>query len=73
MTDSVACAERDTLIDSTQECLLRLADLARHQAEALCNGSTNVVMAIDKQIEQTLGEKERSLGALLQHRQDHGC
>jgi hypothetical protein len=30
-------------------------------------------MAIDKEIENTLGEKERALGALREHQREHGC
>jgi hypothetical protein len=31
------------------------------------------MLAIDKEIETTIGEKERAMGALLEHRQAHGC
>ena len=67
------CPRQQELVAATQTCLMRLADLARHQAEALANGNENLVMALDHQIETVLGEKERSLGALHQHRSEHGC
>jgi hypothetical protein len=60
-------------VDETQRTLLRLAELARHQAEALRTGADNLIMALDKEIETTLGEKERTLGALQGHRKEHGC
>jgi hypothetical protein len=73
MSKPQACDERDGLIGKTEETLLKMADLAKNQAEALRNGNENVVMAIDKQIEMTLGDKERLLGALQEHRAEHGC
>jgi hypothetical protein len=30
-------------------------------------------MEIDRQIETALGEKQRALGALKEHRREHGC
>ncbi len=73
MSKHSGCERRDALMEETQRQLLRLADLARAQGEALRNNQENVVMAIDKEVERTLGEKERSLGALREHKKEHGC
>jgi len=73
MNELAECPRREALVDETQEALMKLADLARRQAEALRAGSDNLVMAIDHEIENTLGAKERALGALREHRQQHGC
>lgn len=67
------CDRRDELLEQTEQSLLKLAELARHQAEALRSGSDNLVEALDKEVERTLGEKERTLGALQEHRKVHGC
>jgi hypothetical protein len=73
VSDTAECPKREALVDETQHTLMRLAELARRQADALRTGADNLVMALDKEIENTLGEKERTLGALQQHRKEHGC
>jgi len=73
MTDIAECPRRDELVEETQRTLLKLAELARHQAEALRSDADNLVMTLDMEIEKTLGHKERTLGALREHRKEHGC
>jgi len=69
----VNCQRRDELVAEVQSNLLRLAELARMEVTALESRHENVWMDLDRQIERTLGEKERSLGALKEHRSEHGC
>ena len=52
---------------------MRLSKLAHAEADAMRTGNESTWMEIDHQIELTIGEKERALGALKQHRQEHGC
>ena len=37
------------------------------------NRNENLVSELDKLVENALGAKERALGALRQHRKEHGC
>ena len=67
------CARRDELIAEVQGHLIRLAELARQEVELVAEGSNNAWRAVDKEIENVIGEKERSLGALVEHRKEHGC
>jgi hypothetical protein len=67
------CQKQQELIVAAQRHLAKLADLARAQEQALNNRSENTWLAIDKEIETTIGEKERALGALRQHQEEHGC
>lgn len=67
------CPRQQELIEEAQNHLLRLAEMARMQAKALESGNENFVMELDKQVENELGAKERSLGRLRQHREEHGC
>ena len=67
------CRRQQELIAETQHHLIRLSELARMQSEALQTGSENVVLELDRQVENALGEKERALGALREHRSQHGC
>jgi hypothetical protein len=61
------------LMDRVQTHLHRIADLSRATAEAVRNRNENLTRELDKQVENELGAKERALGALRQHRHEHGC
>jgi len=67
------CDVQQQLIAQAQEHLLRLGELARAEADAVANRSANLIMEIDREIERVLWEKERALGALYEHRREHGC
>jgi hypothetical protein len=68
-----ACKRQEELAAEVQRHLQRLIELARAEKEAIALRAENMIMELDKQIEQTIGEKERSMGALNSHRQEHGC
>ena len=61
------------LIAETQRHLMQLADLAKRESEAIASRDENLILALDHEIENTLGLKERSLGGLHEHRNEHGC
>jgi hypothetical protein len=67
------CLRQQELIGEVQHHLIRLSDLARAEVEAVRSKDDKELLSIDKEIEATLGEKERSLGALREHRREHGC
>lgn len=67
------CAEQQRLIDTVQLHLIRIAELSRATADAVVNRNENLTQVLDTQVETELGKKERALGALRQHRRDHGC
>ncbi|WP_180538459.1 hypothetical protein [Nevskia soli] len=67
------CIEKALLMEKVQSTLLKLAKIAHEQSEALGRGDQKTVMALDKELENSLGEKERFLGAFNQHVEDHGC
>jgi len=50
-----------------------LADLSHTEADIVKSGDKDRMLALDKEIENVIGEKERAMGALLEHRQSHGC
>jgi len=68
-----ACQRQQELLAEVQRILLKLSELARAESKAMESRSENAWLEIDKQIELTIGEKERSMGALKQHRDEHGC
>ena len=67
------CPRKQHLIEEVQRHLIRISELSRATAEAIGNRTENLVSALDKQIEWEVGAKERALGALQQHRLEHGC
>ena len=67
------CPQQQDLMVEVQTHLLRIADLSRATAEAVANRNENLTRELDKLVEMEIGAKERALGALRQHRRDHGC
>jgi hypothetical protein len=58
---------------NVQEHLMQISKLTRAVSEALTNGHENFAAELDKQVELEFGRKERAMGALHQHRKEHGC
>ena len=67
------CLEKQELIAQVESCLERIAKLARAGVDVLRDELEEDWLEIDRQIEAAFGEKERSVGALRQHRKEHGC
>ena len=67
------CPKQQELMAVVQDILTHLAELARAEAEAVQYKTENTWMEIDRQIERAIGQKERAIGALRQHMQEHGC
>jgi hypothetical protein len=67
------CATRAALTRQVDDVVARVVELIYRRSAAIEYGHENTVMVIDRQIEHSLGEKERAIGALLQHRKEHGC
>jgi hypothetical protein len=67
------CPEGQRLMERVQRHLISIAELSHAAAEAVAARNDNLVREIDDQVEHELGAKERALGALRQHREEHGC
>jgi hypothetical protein len=67
------CPVKERLERLVQHHLKELAGLANVEAEILKTADQARIIDVDKRIENLVGEKERSLGALKQHRAEHGC
>jgi hypothetical protein len=70
---SERCKVRERLENLVQTLLLELGNLSSEQADLVRAGSQPGIDEVDKKLEYTFGQKERVLGALKQHRSDHGC
>jgi len=66
------CARQHELLEKVQRHLLRLAELAHEEAGVIAKNDPRW-KDLDKTIENELGEKERTLGALREHQHQHGC
>ena len=67
------CPRQQELIEDVQRHLMRISELTRSIAEALANGNEGFAAELDKEVDLELGRKERAMGALHQHRKEHGC
>lgn len=67
------CAEYDRLVKMVENVLGNLAQLTTLHLELFRSGDYPAVKRLDKELELTVGEKERSFGALRQHMTEHKC
>jgi hypothetical protein len=63
------CAE---LFSQVAGVLDELASLTLAQSEAFKAGDMDRFTRLDKELENTVGRKERCIGALREHRREHG-
>jgi len=68
-----SCLRQQELIEEVRIYLQRLGELAHAEADALTGGHQDLWKEIDQEIENVMGEKERAIGALNEHRAEHGC
>jgi hypothetical protein len=69
--DLAVCGHRIKLEERVSVMLRRIATLATRQADVIADRSDT--HASDQEIEVTLRYKDRAMGALEQHRLEHGC
>jgi hypothetical protein len=69
----IPCTRQQELIEEVQRHLLKISGLMRAISEAIANRSENTVAELDKQVDLEFGLKERAIGALQEHRKEHGC
>jgi len=69
----INCPEYDRLHAEVENILGNLAQVATLLLELFRSKDVNGVHRLDKELELTVGEKERSIGALRQHIKEHNC
>ena len=67
------CPEYIRLQSEASSVLKRLAELTQSQLEAFQEDNHELFMHLDKELELTVGHKERTIGALRQHISEHRC
>ena len=67
------CPEYERLHAQTENVLGNLAQTITLLLEMFRSHNLKAVHQLDKQLELTVGEKERCIGALSQHIREHNC
>lgn len=70
---AVQCQEYASLQHELQLTLQALSDLTKAMLEAFHSSDRGAFTRLDKELETTVGRKERIVGALRQHIKDHKC
>jgi hypothetical protein len=72
MTDA-KCEEYDRLQKDVEAILEKLREVTTLQLEVFRSRNQPEFIQLDKELELTVGEKERRIGALRQHAAEHRC
>jgi hypothetical protein len=67
------CAEYDRLSAYVTDCLEKLRQLTTSQLDLFRAGEYAACRRVDKELELSVGAKERGIGALRQHMIEHKC
>jgi len=68
------CEKRDELLATTNSILKKLHTVTERQREVVgIDGISPAFLHLDKELELLMGEKERAVGALREHDEEHGC
>jgi hypothetical protein len=67
------CNEYVRLENETSKILGKLVELTSTQREGFVRRDYDEFMKLDKELELTIGLKERTIGALRQHSKEHQC
>jgi hypothetical protein len=65
------CKECERLRGEVQDTLSRLAHLITALLNAFRSENEATFMQLDKELENAMGTKERTIGAMRQHRKEH--
>ena len=72
-TRLVKCETREELYNEAQKLLREIQSTTQVELEALAEHDQTKLIAVDKKLEELIGQKERIFGALQQHTREHGC
>ena len=68
-----SCPVYDRLHSEVTEMLRKVSEVATAQVETFRAKDRESFTRLDRELELTVGQKERTLGAFTQHCQDHNC
>ena len=67
------CEQYEHLAQDVENCLDQIVHITTGQLEAFQSNDHATLMRLDKELELTVGSKERAIGALREHMKEHGC
>jgi hypothetical protein len=67
------CSDYKRLESQVNDVLALLVELTRRQLLAFQADDRTLFVQLDKELENTMGRKERTIGALREHARSHGC
>lgn len=68
------CDKHEELLKHAQQVLQRIHELTAKQKVTITeSGVSERFLHMDSELELAMGEKERSVGALREHDEEHGC
>jgi hypothetical protein len=68
------CEKHEELLVQAQSILNKIHETMRHQSGVLnAEGVSHQFLHYDRELENLMGEKERAVGALREHDEEHGC
>ena len=73
MTESNSCQKRKGLEADVRKALQKLKSIIEAQQTAFLADNVTEYMRLDKELELTMGTKERTIGPLQEHIREHGC
>jgi hypothetical protein len=67
------CEKYNELAQKVESVLQRLVDITEAQREAFVEQNHSRFAHLDRELELTVGEKERVIGAFREHQKEHEC
>lgn len=68
------CEKHEELLNQAEEVLRRIHELTERQKVVVTEtGVSERFLRVDRELELAMGEKERAIGALREHDQEHDC
>ena len=68
------CEKHDELLSNANSILKKIYETIEHQHGVLdAEGVSQQFLHYDRELENLMGEKERAVGALREHDEEHGC
>lgn len=68
------CEKHEDLLVRAQSILQKIHDITEGQKTLVgSEGVSSEFIRFDKEVELLMGEKERAVGALREHDEEHGC
>lgn len=67
------CGKHGELLKQAKEVLERIRDLTTKSVPCIVDGVNQRFLQMDREVELAMGEKERAVGALREHDEEHSC